>query len=188
MVGCADCFNNDFVMKKRHIRALAVSAAALALASCGGNASAPGMAAASISVDSLMSVAEASVGDTIVVRGFVRHTCKHGGRRCFVSNAGRDSQVRVEAGEAIGSFDKGLIGAEVAVRGVVRENRVSADEIREAIRATEERKASGEAAEHCESALGVLNQRMEKAGQDGRGYYSDFYVDGLEFEKIETKS
>lgn len=186
MVGCADRLIDDFFMK-RHMYALAAAAAALALASCGGKASAPGLAEASIPVDSLLATAEARVGDTIVVRGFVRHTCKHGGRRCFVSNAGRNSQVRVEAGEAIGSFDKGLVGAEIAVRGVVREKRVSADEIREAIRATEERKASGEAADHCESALGVLSQRLEKAGQDGRGYYSDFYVDGLEFEKVEKK-
>lgn len=186
VVGCADCLNEDFIMKNRHM--LAVSAAALALASCGGKASAPGVAAVSIPVDSLLATAEARVGDTIVVRGFVRHTCKHGGRRCFVSNAGRDSQVRIEAGEAIGSFDKGFIGAEIAVRGVVRENRVSADEIREAIRSTEERKASGEAAGHCESTLSVLNERLEKAGQDGRGYYSDFYVDGLEFEKVDKKS
>lgn len=181
-------FTNDFIMK-RHLCILAASAAALALAACGGKASAPSMAAASISVDSLLATAEASVGDTVVVRGFVRHTCKHGGRRCFVSNAGRDSQVRIEAGEAIGSFDKGLIGSEIAVRGVVRENRVSADDIREAIRATEERKAKGEvAAEHCESTLSVLSQRMERAEQGGRGYYSDFYVDGLAFEKVEKKS
>lgn len=187
MVGVPAGPANVFIMKI-HLCILAASAAALALAACGGKASAPGLAAASIPVDSLLAAAEAKVGDTVVVRGFVRHTCKHGGRRCFVSNAGRDSQVRIEAGEAIGSFDKGLIGAEIAVRGVVRENRVSADEIREAIRATEERKAAGEAsAEHCESTLSVLGQRMERAEQGGRGYYSDFYVDGLAFEKIEKK-
>ncbi len=161
-------------------------AAVAALSSCGGSGSKPSLSDMSISVDSLFNVAEAHVGDTLAVRGVVRHTCKHSGRRCFVSDkdSESDNKLRIEALEGNG-FDAKLVGQQIAVRGVVRENRIPAARVDSLLADLDVKEQSGQvAADHCESSrnnLAAMKARMESQGRD---YYSVIYVDGLEYEVV----
>ncbi len=161
-------------------------AAVAALSSCGGSGSKPSLSDMSISVDSLFNVAEAHVGDTLAVRGVVRHTCKHSGRRCFVSDkdSESDNKLRIEAPEGNG-FDAKLVGQQIAVRGVVCENRIPAARVDSLLADLDVKEQSGQvAADHCESSrnnLAAMKARMESQGRD---YYSVIYVDGLEYEVV----
>lgn len=163
---------------------LAVSAAAVSLTSCSRPAESADLAEGSIPVDSLLGVAEARVGDTLVVRGFVRHTCKKSGRRCFISDSERQSKVRVEAG-LIGSFDPSLIGQEVAVRGVLREKRTSMADVEKALEAVESKmEAETDGKDACETTLNTLAAKKAYMELKGRDYYSDYFIDGLEYQVV----
>ena len=139
-------------------------------------------------VDSLLTYAEAFVGDTLVVRGFVRHTCKHSGRRCFVSGEDRKTKMRIEAGGQIGGFNKELIGSEIAVRGVVRENRTTRDELLkaeaevQAMQATASSEAQGE---QCESTVMDISAKKAFMDLNHRDYYAEYYIDGVDYEVLD---
>lgn len=164
----------------------AVVVAAAALSSCGGTGSKPSLTDMSISVDSLFSVAEAHVGDTLAIRGVVRHTCKHSGRRCFVTDkdSETDNKLRIEAPEG-NSFDASLIGQHIAVRGIVREDRIPAAKVDSLLADLDVKEQSGEAeASHCESSRNNLAAMKAFMELQGRDYYSVIYVDGLEYEVV----
>lgn len=175
---------NTLVMIKNMLL-LAASAVAVALSSCSRPAESASLAEGAITVDSLLGVAETRVGDTLVVRGFVRHTCKKSGRRCFISDSERQSKMRVEAGGQIGSFDPSLIGQEVAVRGVLREKRTSMADVEKALEAIEAKmEGEAEAGDACETTLNTLAAKKAYMELKGRDYYSDFFMDGLDYEVI----
>ncbi len=164
---------------------LAVSAAAVSLTSCSRPAESADLAEGSITVDSLLGVAEARVGDTLVIRGFVRHTCKKSGRRCFISDSERQSKVRVEAGGQIGSFDPSLIGQEVAVRGVLCEKRTSMADVEKALETIESKmEAETDGKDACETTLNTLAAKKAYMELKGRDYYSDYFIDGLDYQVV----
>lgn len=151
------------------------------LLSCGQAAEQENPAARAYTVDSLLNVAEAYVGDTLSVRGVVRHTCRASGRRCFVADEGGQTKFRINAPDG-DSFAPDLVGREIVCRVIVRENKVMAHEVDSALAAIELSEAAGESrADHCESSRNDLSAKkayMELKGQD---YYSEFYADALEF-------
>jgi hypothetical protein len=64
------------------------------------------------------------VGEEIIIKGLVNHTCKHGGKRMFIVAEDTEESVKIEAGENIDSFDAELEGSDVIVKGLVEELRV----------------------------------------------------------------
>ena len=141
-----------------------------------------------ISTDSLLSIASEHVGDTLCVRGYVRHTCKHSGRRCFISDAKRENQIRVEAGGKIGGFNKELIGSEIAVRGALQEYRKSKEDVEKQI-VELTKKAEGltkedGSAEQCDIERGNLDAQMAYMDERGLDYYPIYYIDGVDYEEI----
>ena len=62
-------------------------------------------------LDSLLKVADRMVDQTVTVRGFVTHTCKHSGKRCFIVGDDPNTSFRVEAGGEIGGFNRELTGS-----------------------------------------------------------------------------
>ncbi|MDR0687615.1 MAG: hypothetical protein LBF55_02885, partial [Prevotellaceae bacterium] len=67
--------------------------------------------AASYDVDSLLTAADSLVGKTVSLRGYVTHTCKHSGKRCFLVGESQTATIRVEAKEGIGGFNRELVGS-----------------------------------------------------------------------------
>ena len=156
-------------------------AATALLLSCGQAAEQAPPASRAYTVDSLLNVAEACVGDTLSVRGVVRHTCRDSGLRCFIADKDGQTKLRINAPDG-GSFQPDLAGREVVCRVIVRENRVMAHEVDSALAAIGLREAAEDSrADHCESSRNDLSAKkayMELKGQD---YYSEFYADALDF-------
>lgn len=63
----------------------------------------------------------------VIVKGTVMHVCKHGGQRCFIMGSNEDINIRIEAGEEIGTFSQELMGSEIEVVGVLKEVVTEAD-------------------------------------------------------------
>ena len=59
-----------------------------------------------VDVNGLLSKAEQQINDTIVLKGIVKHTCSHSGRRCFIADSTGKLTIRVEAGGNIQAFNK----------------------------------------------------------------------------------
>lgn len=59
-----------------------------------------------LDVNGLLNVAEEQLNDTVVLKGVVKHTCSHSGRRCFIADSTGKLTIRVEAGGNIQSFNK----------------------------------------------------------------------------------
>lgn len=169
------------------IKGIFFSSVAMAVAvlspSCAGGAAQGSLAEGAFSVDSLLNVAEFRVGDTLAVRGVVRHTCRKGGLRCYVSDKDGETKLRINAPEGQ-SFSDELIGSEIACRAVLCENRVMAHEVDSALAALESVEPAGGEVDHCESSRNDLSAKkayMELKGQD---YYSEFFADALEYEVV----
>ena len=157
------------------------------LTACGGKANKEVAKTASLietatPIDSMLSQMGKHVGDTIAISGTVRHTCKHSGRRCFISGDDRSKSIRIEAGGNIGGFNKELIGSQIAVKGVVKEIRTTKEDFLKYRAELEAQKAQGTEADHCESSIGDIDAKLAKMEQDGKAYWSDYYLAGIDME------
>lgn len=135
--------------------------------------------------DTLYVIAESYIDKEITVRGYVTHTCKHAGKRCFLTGEGQKHSIRVEAKGKIGSFDKQLEGSQLKVNGILREQRLSKVEIADMESNVSERLEKEEAsAETCEAELANINEMKEWMEAHGKDYYSIYYIDGLDYEEV----
>jgi hypothetical protein len=87
------------------------------------------LASKALDVNGLLNVAEKQLNDTVVLKGVVKHTCSHSGRRCFIADSTGKLTIRVEAGGNIQSFNKELVNSEIVVTGVLQEQRLSQEYI-----------------------------------------------------------
>lgn len=167
----------------------------LSIVACGGNKSA-GITAAeettavasAYSLDSLLRSAEDIVGQSVTVRGFVTHTCKHSGRRCFIVGEDQKVSMRVEAKGEIGGFNRELIGSELAITGVLRVNKLTKEAIDKQEETVNEQKAQGTADEEaCDASLNNLRSMREWMKENNKDYYGVYYMDGESYEVIEDK-
>ena len=86
------------------------------------NTSEISLASKALDVNGLLNVAEEQLNDTVVLKGVVKHTCSHSGRRCFIADSTGKLTIRVEAGGNIQSFNKELVNSEIVVTGVLKNN------------------------------------------------------------------
>ncbi len=121
MVGLRACLE----MKMKFLF-VAASALALMFAACGKKDAAVS-APATMSVDSLMSVAGSLSGDTVEVEGLCLHLCKHGGTKAFLAGADSTVILRCQATAAMGgAFAPDCVGKMLTVKGVVAEVEIAA--------------------------------------------------------------
>src|SRR5215469_8008586 len=102
-----------------------------ALFSCSGNKNQAAIQDDKIELDQLLAVADQKVDSTLTVVGYVTHTCKHTGKRCFIVGESQDLSLRVEAQGEIETFSPELIGSKLAVTGILKEQRLSNEYINE---------------------------------------------------------
>lgn len=79
------------------------------------------------SVDKLLENLTELIGKEVLVKGTVMHVCKQGGGRCFLMGSNEDYNIRIEAGEKIGAFSQGQMGADLTVKGIFKVVRTEAD-------------------------------------------------------------
>lgn len=171
---------------------------ALCAASCGNNpprqkdsaaATAAGADTPAISaacgVDSLLTAADSLVGKTVNLRGYVTHTCKHSGKRCFLTGESQAASIRVEAKEGIGGFNRELVGSQIVVKGTLRERRISQGEIAQLEAGANKKLEEDGSAESCQAELNSVDKMRRWMKAHGKDYYAVYYVDGNEYEVLD---
>lgn len=78
-------------------------------------------------VDDLYANAAELEGKEVIVKGTVMHVCTHGGARCFLMGSNEDFNIRIEAGEKIGTFSQEQIGSDLTIAGILKQVRTEAE-------------------------------------------------------------
>lgn len=137
-------------------------------------------------LDSLLVVADKLVDKDVTVRGFVTHTCKHSGKRCFIVGESQKASLRVEAKGDIGGFNRELIGSELAISGVLKERKLSREYIDQYEKDVNEKKLKEDgSAETCQAELNNIQEMRDWMKSNNKDYYSIYYMDGQNYEVVE---
>ena len=163
---------------------------AVALFSCTGNQKQAEATDVAFGLDNLLAVAEQEVDNTITVVGFVTHTCKHSGKKCFIVGESQTASLRVEVepeGE-IDVFTPDLIGSKVAITGVLKEQHLSSEYIDEMENEVKQQQKEGiETEEVCATELSNISDMRQWMKDRGKDYYAIYYMDGLKYEVLDLK-
>ena len=123
-------------------------------------------------VEDILKDAEKNVDKEVVLKGFITHTCK--------------TSVRVEAKGNIGGFNRELIGSEVIIKGILRENRLTKEYIDQAEEELKEKQEKAEGnGETCDAEMNNIQSMREWMKANNKDYYSIYYIDGTEYEVAE---
>ncbi len=71
------------------------------------------------------------VGKKIKMKGTVDHICKHGGQRLFLVSEDSDARIKITPDEEIAAFNMELEGNKLVLVGIVEEQRIDEDYLRE---------------------------------------------------------
>lgn len=120
--------------------------------------------------------AEKFADQEVTVTGLVDHVCKHGGKKLLLVVDG--ASVHVVAEEE--RFDDTLIGQEVSINGIVREERIDESTClqmeEDAIKNHSEGEADDEMLERKKKQIEYYRDSMATAGLDHLSYYSLEFV------------
>ncbi len=137
------------------------------------------------SIDTLIADAEQYVNQPVKVQGFVLHTCKHSGRRCFIANPDQSLTLRVEAKGKIGGFNRELVSSTIEVEGILRERRFTAEEINNMEKAIAEKRIKDDGSEEsCNAETANVKKMRTWMKEKGKDYYALYYIDGEDFREI----
>lgn len=137
-------------------------------------------------VPSLLENAESLIDQEIQITGLVDHVCSHSGRRCFLIDSVADESIKVEAAGDIESFNKELIGNNLLVTGILKEQQLKATEIDEwETKLVEEYGDVENGGEQCASEMANITSMREWMKKHEKDYYAIYYVDGLSYEVVE---
>ena len=131
------------------------------------------------------------VGQEIEIKGTVTHVCRHAGKKCSLVGENQDLFVQVMAGKKIGSFSADLVGSEIMVKGIVKENRITKETIaqqEEAVKAAAEKaeKADNkEVKKHCSHSMHNVNKMKQWMADNAKEYYPIYFIEGISFEVVE---
>jgi cytochrome c-type biogenesis protein CcmE len=137
-------------------------------------------------VPSLLEKAEGLVDKEVKITGLVDHVCSHSGRRCFLVDSVADKSIKIEAAGDIESFDKALIGSNLVVTGILKEEQLKATEIDEwETNLVEEYGDIENGGEKCSTEMANITSMREWMKEHNKDYYAIYYIDGLSYEVVE---
>lgn len=136
-------------------------------------------------LDDLLLVADDLLDQTVAVKGFVTHTCKHAGKRCFIVGESQKTSFRVEAKGDIGGFNRELVGSELAITGILKERRLTKEYIDQMEEQLNQKVEEDGSAESCQAELNNISEMRNWMAENGKEFYSIYYMDGLNYEVIE---
>ena len=166
---------------------------ALSFASCQGNqkkAQSEGTETATkaevavMTPDKVLAEAANLVGQEVSIKGTVDHVCRHGGKKCKISANG--ATLKIMAGGDIKVFDKELIGSEIIVKGIVKENKMTKEMIAEqekALKDTAAKAEKAEAKEHCSQSMQGLEAMKKWMADNNKDYYPIYVIAGTSYTK-----
>jgi nitrogen regulatory protein PII len=170
---------------------LLLAVLSLALFACSGNkkqaetSNEEQTSALTYELDNLLAVADREVDQTITVIGYVTHTCKHSGKRCFIVGESQEASLRVEAKGEIEAFDRDLVGSKLAITGILKEQHLSKEYIAEMEKDVELKKEEDGSAEACAAELSNIDDMRKWMKEHNKDYYVIYYMDGLDYEILE---
>jgi hypothetical protein len=132
-------------------------------------------------LDKLLEVADSEIDKTVKVVGYVTHTCKHSGKRCFIVGESQQASMRVEAKGEIGGFNRELVGSKLEITGVLKERRLSKEYIDQMEKDVNVKKKEDGSAESCAAELSNISDMRKWMKDHGKDYYVIYYMDGLNF-------
>lgn len=141
----------------------------------------------SLNVAQLLEVIDQNIDQELTIIGTVNHVCSHSGRRCFLIDSTGEYSIRVEAAGQIESFSKEVMGTEIKVKGIVKEERMTAAEIDEyeaqvLEKHPEEAETDGET---CSAEMSNINNMREWMKEHNKDYYAIYYFEGQSYEMVE---
>lgn len=136
-------------------------------------------------LDSLLAVADQLIDKTVIVRGSVTHTCQHSGKKCFIVGDNENVTLRVEAKGNIEGFNRELVGSELAIKGVVREHRLTKEYIDQMEKETNEKKAKEDESDgECQTELNNIKDMRDWMKANNKEYYSIYFLDGEQYDVV----
>lgn len=137
-------------------------------------------------LNDLLGSAETLIDKTVKVRGYVTHTCKHSGKRCFIVGEDQKTSFRVEAGGEIGGFNRELTGSELEITGVVKERRLTKEYIDQYEKEVNEQQTEEDgSAETCAAELSNIKEMRNWMAENQKDYYSIYYMNGISYDVVE---
>jgi hypothetical protein len=159
---------------------------ATTLFACSGNKKQADLSASAIELDQLLTVADQKVDNTVTVVGYVTHTCKHSGKKCFIVGESQEVSFRIEAQGEIETFSPELIGSKLAITGTLKEQQLSREYIDELENEVIQLQTNEEASEEaCAAELSNISDMRKWMKEHDKDYYSIYYMDGLKYEVLE---
>jgi len=136
-------------------------------------------------LDNLLAVADQELENTLIVVGYVTHTCKHSGKRCFIIGESQKATIRIEAKGEIAGFNRELVGSKLSVTGVLKERRLSEEFISDMEKDVNKRIEEDGSAETCAAELSNISDMRQWMKDNNKDYYVIYYMDGLSFDVLE---
>jgi len=84
-----------------------------------------------VSISNFEVKAEELVGKQIMLSGTVDHVCTHGGQKMFVIETGSEGRIKITPDENIAAFNTELEGQNIKVVGIIEEQRIDEDYLKE---------------------------------------------------------
>ena len=167
------------------MKKLLLAVLVLALLSCSGNNQQSESVATAFELDNLLAIADQELNDTITVVGYVTHTCKHSGKRCFIVGESQKASLRVEAQGEIGGFTAELVGSKLAITGILKEHHLSQeyiDGLEVDVKKLQQKEGMAEA---CAAELSNISDMRKWMKEHNKNYYVIYYMDGLKYEVLD---
>ncbi len=164
---------------------------ALLMVSCGKTEKkAPQNQIARVKIADFAALDQSLLQKTIEVEGLVLHTCRHGGRKMFISDGTPDNKIKILATDKSGSFDKTLEGVKVLVTGKISEERIDEkflNEWEQEVRAEQENEPKPEGAT-CKfeenKDMQTINKMRAELKSNGKGYVPRYSLECESYKKI----
>jgi hypothetical protein len=155
-----------------------------------------------VSISNFEIKAEELVGKQIILSGTVDHICQHGGQKMFIIETESEGRIKIIPDENIAAFNTELEGQNIKLVGIVEEQRIDEEYLREweeEILADVDMgddkgegkhlggnmEKGGEDADKSEELEKVNNLRQQIA-ESGKDHLSFFSVLCTEYEVVET--
>lgn len=84
-----------------------------------------------IDINKFEEQAPSLVNQQVSIQGMVVHTCKHGGKKMFIIGDNPEKKIMVFAGESISEFPSDLEGKRIKVIGLLKEEIITEDTIKQ---------------------------------------------------------
>ncbi|MDE5421137.1 hypothetical protein L3073_02830 [Ancylomarina sp. DW003] len=136
-------------------------------------------------IGEIMKNAESLIDKEIVFIGMVQHVCAHSGRRAILLDETGKLSLRVEAKGEINGFNRELSGMDIRVKGILKERRLTSEFIDNWEAKVKAKQDAEEGGKHCASEMTNISQMRNWMKENGKEFYSIYYVDGLSYEIVD---